>query len=434
MRQRRADEEARVFRPLPLRHLDHRHRRAAAVRAHHALGLAGRAAGVRETRRRLRPSTFGATQRLRRELRREREQVVADVARTERQQSRQLRAPLLQLRAHARRSSGSNTSVSISASSMTYAWSSTEPSGCSALARQPVTMLAPSVNSTSGRFGDRIETGLPLAEPLRRVRLRVATHLRRDLAAGEHLVAEVDRRPIGMAVERRDEEVGQERGFVQVVGHGVCPIASPRPRSNAGIDESVDDVGRTPPPGVRRLRAGRPRGPAERWSAPTPCTEWTARDVVEHVIGFHDFLLLRPLGRARRTPARRSCGPLGRDLECALHRTRGRRRARSGDRAPRRRCEHAAHDDRRAHDRRAHPHLGPGARRTATGPRSTKSCVARSYAAARASDFRRTDGMIGPEVAVAADASASDKLVALLRPRPALAQGRPLLPRRPDRP
>ena len=31
------------------------------------------------------------------------------------------------------------------------------------------------------------------------------------------------------------------------------------------------------------------------WSAPTPCAEWDARGVVEHVIGFHDVLLLRPL-------------------------------------------------------------------------------------------------------------------------------------------
>jgi uncharacterized protein (TIGR03086 family) len=39
----------------------------------------------------------------------------------------------------------------------------------------------------------------------------------------------------------------------------------------------------------------------DRWNAPTPCTEWDACAVVEHVIGFHEFLLLRPLGvRAAR--------------------------------------------------------------------------------------------------------------------------------------
>jgi uncharacterized protein (TIGR03086 family) len=34
---------------------------------------------------------------------------------------------------------------------------------------------------------------------------------------------------------------------------------------------------------------------AGRWDAPSPCTAWDARGVLEHVIGFHDVLLLRPL-------------------------------------------------------------------------------------------------------------------------------------------
>ena len=33
-----------------------------------------------------------------------------------------------------------------------------------------------------------------------------------------------------------------------------------------------------------------------RWDRPSPCTEWKAREVLEHVIGFHDVLLLRPMG------------------------------------------------------------------------------------------------------------------------------------------
>jgi uncharacterized protein (TIGR03086 family) len=33
-----------------------------------------------------------------------------------------------------------------------------------------------------------------------------------------------------------------------------------------------------------------------KWNRPTPCQNWDARAVVEHVIGFHDTLLLRPLG------------------------------------------------------------------------------------------------------------------------------------------
>ena len=33
-----------------------------------------------------------------------------------------------------------------------------------------------------------------------------------------------------------------------------------------------------------------------RWDRQSPCTAWLAGDVLEHVIGFHDVLLLRPLG------------------------------------------------------------------------------------------------------------------------------------------
>jgi uncharacterized protein (TIGR03086 family) len=41
--------------------------------------------------------------------------------------------------------------------------------------------------------------------------------------------------------------------------------------------------------------------PADAWAAPTPCSQWDARALVEHVIGFHEFLLLRPVGvRAER--------------------------------------------------------------------------------------------------------------------------------------
>lgn len=45
------------------------------------------------------------------------------------------------------------------------------------------------------------------------------------------------------------------------------------------------------------------------WHRPTPCTEWDTSALVEHVIGFHEFLLLRPLGvrahRPRTGPAAR---------------------------------------------------------------------------------------------------------------------------------
>jgi uncharacterized protein (TIGR03083 family) len=38
------------------------------------------------------------------------------------------------------------------------------------------------------------------------------------------------------------------------------------------------------------------------WDSPSPCPEWDARAVVEHVIGFHDVLLLRPLDAKPERP------------------------------------------------------------------------------------------------------------------------------------
>jgi uncharacterized protein (TIGR03086 family) len=40
----------------------------------------------------------------------------------------------------------------------------------------------------------------------------------------------------------------------------------------------------------------------DRWGRPSPCAEWDARGVLEHVIGFHDVLLLRPLGAKPQRP------------------------------------------------------------------------------------------------------------------------------------
>lgn len=46
-----------------------------------------------------------------------------------------------------------------------------------------------------------------------------------------------------------------------------------------------------------------------KWDRQTPCDAWDARGVLEHVIGFHDVLLLRPLGlkpeRPHEDPQRR---------------------------------------------------------------------------------------------------------------------------------
>jgi uncharacterized protein (TIGR03086 family) len=45
------------------------------------------------------------------------------------------------------------------------------------------------------------------------------------------------------------------------------------------------------------------------WRSPSPCSEWDARGVLEHVIGFHDVLLLRPMGVK---PQRPTNDPVGR--------------------------------------------------------------------------------------------------------------------------
>lgn len=49
--------------------------------------------------------------------------------------------------------------------------------------------------------------------------------------------------------------------------------------------------------------------PNDAWGRPTPCTEWDAAELVEHVIGFHEFLFLRPLGVHAHRPR---VGPLAR--------------------------------------------------------------------------------------------------------------------------
>jgi uncharacterized protein (TIGR03086 family) len=47
----------------------------------------------------------------------------------------------------------------------------------------------------------------------------------------------------------------------------------------------------------------------DQWRAQSPCSEWDARAVLEHVIGFHDVLLLRPL---KAKPLRPKGDPVGR--------------------------------------------------------------------------------------------------------------------------
>jgi uncharacterized protein (TIGR03086 family) len=154
------------------------------------------------------------------------------------------------------------------------------------------------------------------------------------------------------------------------------------------------------------------------WSVPTPCTEWTARDVVEHVIGFHEFLLLRPLGvrahRPREGPAARwdatsvalftaltTEGVLDRATELPG----------GGTSTPRMMIQALTTD--------VLVHTWDLARAAELPSDLDDELCVRAYEAVRASEFRRADGMIGEEIPVAAGARATDKLVAFYGRDPA---------------
>ena len=147
------------------------------------------------------------------------------------------------------------------------------------------------------------------------------------------------------------------------------------------------------------------------WNAPTPCPDWDARAVVEHVIGFHDFLLLRPLGvralRPREGPAARVdatfgalFGALGNDgvLDQRTELPGG------GSSTPRAMIGTLTTD--------VLVHTWDLARAARRPPHLDEELCARAYAATRAAPLVRAEGMIGPEIGVALDAPPSEKLVA----------------------
>ncbi len=152
--------------------------------------------------------------------------------------------------------------------------------------------------------------------------------------------------------------------------------------------------------------------PAQRWAGATPCSEWTARDLVEHVIGFHEFLLLRPLGvrahRPREDPGARWVatsdalfGALAVDgvLDRATDLPGG------GQSTPREMIGALTTD--------VLVHTWDLARATGVDVGLDEELSADAYAAARGADIGRDSGMVGPEVAVDDDADTATKLVAL---------------------
>jgi uncharacterized protein (TIGR03086 family) len=147
----------------------------------------------------------------------------------------------------------------------------------------------------------------------------------------------------------------------------------------------------------------------ESWAAATPCSKWTARDVVEHVIGFHDFLLLRPLGvralRPRDDPASRwdataetlfaalaTNGVLDESTELPG----------GGSSTPRAMIDALTTD--------VLVHTWDLARATGSATAPDEELCARALAAARANGIGR-GALIGPEVSVDDDAAVVDQLV-----------------------
>jgi uncharacterized protein (TIGR03086 family) len=156
----------------------------------------------------------------------------------------------------------------------------------------------------------------------------------------------------------------------------------------------------------------------EQWTAPTPCQEWDARALVEHVIGFHEFLLLRPLGvranRPRDDAAARwrataealfTClgadGTLDRPMELP-----------GGGHSSARQMLGALTTD-------VLVHTWDLARAAGIEPRLDPTLCRAAYETATATVLRRNDGMIGPEVTVAPGADVGTRLVAFYGRDPA---------------
>jgi uncharacterized protein (TIGR03086 family) len=150
----------------------------------------------------------------------------------------------------------------------------------------------------------------------------------------------------------------------------------------------------------------------EQWSAPTPCTEWNARDLVEHVIGFHEFLMLRPMGvrahRPRENPAARwdaTAAALFDALAVEGMLDRATDLPGGGQSSPRQMLGALTTD--------VLVHTWDLARAAELDVTLNEELCADAYAAARGANIGRDSGMVGPEVSVADDADIPTKLVAL---------------------
>lgn len=149
----------------------------------------------------------------------------------------------------------------------------------------------------------------------------------------------------------------------------------------------------------------------DEWDRPTPCAEWDARALVEHVVGFHEFLLLRPLGvraaRPRSGPALRwtatttalfgalaTPGTLDRATDLPG----------GGQSSPRRMLAALTTD--------VLVHTWDLARTIDRSPELDLELCTAALDASGANELRRDSGMFGPAIAVAASADAPTRLVA----------------------
>jgi uncharacterized protein (TIGR03086 family) len=149
----------------------------------------------------------------------------------------------------------------------------------------------------------------------------------------------------------------------------------------------------------------------DEWAAATPCPEWDARALVEHVIGFHEFLLLRPLGARAHRPRtglaarwRATADTLFAALSAEGVLDRQTELPGGGHSTPRQMLGSLTAD--------VLVHSWDLGRAVGVRPELDASLCARVYAAAVSAGMSRDSGMFGPEVPVAVEADVVTKLVA----------------------
>ncbi len=154
------------------------------------------------------------------------------------------------------------------------------------------------------------------------------------------------------------------------------------------------------------------------WDNPSPCAEWDARGVVEHVIGFHDVLLLRPMGtkpsRPRHDPKERWAVTVSAILATLDQPSPHRAAATSAPSTPdlERLLPMLTLD--------VLVHTWDLARAVGVEPQLDPELCRIAYQAVRSNDQRlRTSGMFGPAVSVADEADPTTLLVSFLGRDPA---------------